>query len=81
MYLSDKDEPYFSKVMMKLSKKYGPAVGLRMWNKLFVCVSGYEAVKCLLINPHMSGRPDSFIFNMKTLGLRRGDMGSILKTA
>lgn len=70
--LISKDEPYFSKVMIKLSEKFGPVVGLRTVKTWFICVSGYEAVKDVLNNPHLSGRPDSFVFNLKTSGLRRG---------
>ena len=69
----DKSEPFLSRVMVKLSQQYGPVVGLLAGKKRFVCVSGFQAVREALNNPLTSGRPDSFEFNIKTSGLRRGN--------
>jgi len=70
--LVNKNEPYLSKLLVKLSEKYGPVIGLTAMTRRFVCVSGYEAVRDVLNNAQLSGRPDAFEFNLKTSGLRRG---------
>ena len=66
------DDSFFAKSITQLSSKYGPVVGLRLLNRKFVCVSGYEAVTEALNNPALDSRPNSFDFNCRTSGLRRG---------
>ena len=63
--LRRKDEPHIFKVMVDLSKKYGPIMGLRIGVRRIVCVSGYEAVKAALTNPVINGRVFTFDFALR----------------
>ena len=63
--LRRKDEPHIFKVMVDLSKKYGPIMGLRIGVRRIVCVSGYEAVKAALTNPVITGRVFTFDFALR----------------
>ena len=54
------------RVMVKQSEQYGPVVGLFMVSKPFVCVTGYEAVRDVMLNPDLMGRPNSFVFRLRT---------------
>lgn len=60
-------------VFHRLTDKYGKVVGLSVMHRRFVCVTGYEAVFDVLNNTDMDSRVDSFDFNLRTGGLRRGD--------
>ena len=52
-------------------------IGLSVMHRRFVCVSGYKAVYDVLNNPDMDSRIDSFDFNLRTGGLRRGEFNFI----
>ena len=65
-------DSFFAKTITQMSSKYGSIVGLRLFQKKFICVSGYEAVTEALSNPALDSRPNSFDFNCRTSGLRRG---------
>ena len=65
-------DSFFAKTITQMSSKYGSIVGLRLFQKKFICVSGYEAVTEALNNPALDSRPNSFDFNCRTSGLRRG---------
>ena len=68
-----KEEKFFSCVFSKLYKKYGPIVGLRMgFAPPFILVSGRDAVVEMLSRLEFDGRPDSFLFRFRTMGVRRG---------
>ena len=47
-------------------------IGLSVMHRRFVCVTGYKAVYDVLNNQDMDSRIDSFDFNLRTGGLRRG---------
>nr|QST15069.1 CYP370B2 protein [Diaphanosoma celebensis] len=66
------EEPLIVKVMAKLSEQYGPVVGLFLANRPFICISGYEAVRDVMLNPDLLGRPDSFVFRLRTKMLKTG---------
>ena len=71
--LRQANEPLMVRVMVKQSEQYGPVVGLFMVSKPFVCVTGYEAVRDVMLNPDLMGRPNSFVFRLRTKNLRTGN--------
>ncbi|XP_033218260.1 methyl farnesoate epoxidase-like [Belonocnema kinseyi] len=68
-----KEKKYFACAFSHLAEKYGPVVGLRLgYAKPFILVSGREAIVEMLSRPEFDGRPDSFSFRYRTMGVRRG---------
>lgn len=66
------NEPFLSKAIQKLSKEYGPVIGLILLHRKFICISGRQAAVDALHNPLLLGRPKSFDFRLRTKGLCRG---------
>lgn len=66
------NEPFLSKAIQKLSKEYGPVIGLILLHRKFICISGRQAAVDALHNPLLLGRPKSFDFGLRTKGLCRG---------
>ncbi|XP_044756274.1 methyl farnesoate epoxidase-like [Coccinella septempunctata] len=56
----------------ELHKKYGDVVGTKLGRKYVVVVFGEEAVAQILTREEFEGRPDGFIFRMRTFGRRLG---------
>lgn len=74
-------EPSLAKAIIKMAGEYGSVIGLVLWHRKFVCISGHQAVADALSNPALSGRPLSFDFLLRTKGLSRGDFShSILRS-
>ncbi|XP_046657699.1 methyl farnesoate epoxidase-like [Daphnia pulicaria] len=65
-------EPSLAKAIIKMAGEYGSVIGLLLWHRKFVCISGHQAVADALSNPALSGRPLSFDFLLRTKGLSRG---------
>lgn len=51
---------------------YGPVVGLKLGCQRIVSVSGYEAVRQVMLNEVFEGRPDGFFFRVRSFGERLG---------
>lgn len=56
----------------ELHEKYGEIVGTKLGRKYVVVVFGEEAVAQILTREEFEGRPDGFIFRMRTFGRRLG---------
>ena len=65
--------PSLANAIVKMAGEYGPVIGLTLWHRKFVCISGHQAVVDALSNPALSGRPNSFDFSLRTKGLSRGN--------
>ena len=66
--LMSKKEPFF-KVMQKLSKTYGPVTGFYLGpTQPFISVVGPQAVKEVLHNSDLNGRPTGAILLSRTFG-------------
>jgi methyl farnesoate epoxidase/farnesoate epoxidase len=65
---------YYHLVWASLSKKYGPVVGLRLGRECVVTVSGYDAIRDVLLRDEFDGRPDGFFFRLRTFGKRLGNV-------
>ncbi|XP_018325317.1 methyl farnesoate epoxidase-like [Agrilus planipennis] len=59
-------------VLADFAKTYGEITGLRLGNMLLVSVSGSAAVKEVLTRDEFDGRPDGFLFRLRTFGERLG---------
>jgi methyl farnesoate epoxidase/farnesoate epoxidase len=64
---------YHHLVYANLSTKYGPVAGLRLGRDRIVIVSGYDAVRDVLLREEFDGRPDGFFFRLRTFGKRLGN--------
>jgi Cytochrome P450. len=64
---------YYHLVWASLSTKYGPVVGLRLGRDCVVTVSGYDAIRDVLLRDEFDGRPDGFFFRLRTFGKRLGN--------
>jgi methyl farnesoate epoxidase/farnesoate epoxidase len=56
-----------------LCAKYGPVVGTRLGRSHVVVVSGYDAVRDILLREEFEGRPDGFFFRLRTFGKQLGN--------
>ena len=65
---------YYHLVWASLSTKYGPVVGLRLGRDCVVTVSGYDAIRDVLLRDEFDGRPDGFFFRLRTFGKRLGNV-------
>ncbi|XP_069701115.1 methyl farnesoate epoxidase-like isoform X2 [Periplaneta americana] len=63
---------YYHFVWSSLYTQYGPVVGLRLGRDRIVIVSGYDAVRDVLLREEFDGRPDGFFFRLRTFGKRLG---------
>ncbi|KAL3275506.1 hypothetical protein HHI36_020266 [Cryptolaemus montrouzieri] len=63
---------YHHLVWQELYAKYGEVVGTKLGRKLVVTVFGEEAVGQILTREEFEGRPDGFIFRLRTFGKRQG---------
>lgn len=59
-------------VWCELSKKYGNVVGLKLGRNIVVCVLGPDAIKEVMTREEFDGRPDGYLFRLRTFGKRLG---------
>jgi len=64
---------YFHLVWAELAKRYGTIVGLKLGGDRIVLCSGYEAVKNVYSREECDGKPDGFVFKIRTYGKKLGE--------
>lgn len=63
---------FLSHATTTLAKKYGPLVGMRLGRDRQVIACGYQAVKEMLTDKDIDGRPQGPSWEVRTWGSRRG---------
>ncbi|XP_014476510.1 PREDICTED: methyl farnesoate epoxidase-like isoform X2 [Dinoponera quadriceps] len=59
-------------VFQKLSRTYGPILGLKLGKQKIVVISTHDLVKQALLKDEFNGRPDGFFFRVRSFGKRKG---------
>ncbi|CAH0383076.1 unnamed protein product [Bemisia tabaci] len=59
-------------VFTELAEKYGPVVGLRLGLFRVIIVSDYDSIRQVLTKDEFVGRPQGFIFRLRSFGKRHG---------
>ncbi|CAB3370180.1 Hypothetical predicted protein [Cloeon dipterum] len=67
-----KKHGYFFTVLEKLSEEYGPVYGLKLGQNLTVVITDYGIMKDALSREEFQGRPNGFVFTMRTFGEKLG---------
>lgn len=63
---------FFCHATAKLAEEYGPLVGMRLGRDRQVIACGYQAVREMLTNEDIDGRPQGPFWEVRTWGSRRG---------
>lgn len=68
-FFSSWDQQYPHKAMKKMGEVYEPVVGTYMGpTQPIISVSGHEAIKEVMLNDDLSGRPELAIMMARTFG-------------
>ncbi|XP_059477629.1 methyl farnesoate epoxidase [Neocloeon triangulifer] len=63
---------YFHLVWLELARQYGLLVGMKLGGNLVIVVNGFEAIKAVSTLQECDGKPDGFVFKMRTYEQRLG---------
>lgn len=67
----DAENPF--KGLLKMAEKYGPVTAFYLGpSKIFISVSGFEAVREALRNPDLDGRYENATFKERSFGEKLG---------
>lgn len=73
-FFSSWDPQYPHKAMKKMGEVFGPVVGTYVGpTQPIISVSGHEAIKEVMLNDDLSGRPELAIMMARTFGERLGN--------
>ncbi|XP_059475838.1 methyl farnesoate epoxidase-like isoform X2 [Neocloeon triangulifer] len=63
---------YLFLALESLAEKYGPVYGLKLGQDVTVVITDYEIMKSVLTREEFQGRPNGYVFTMRTFGEKLG---------